>query len=128
MATTKKLPVTKISANCTIQDHKQHNRSLIYTFIGMLSKAKGQILRVSGILNVLFCDRSDQGKLSLSDTIPIVITNDALEAAQNFVDTACQHAAYLSGRGFIENELKRFTVGMLPCVIIVYSVIFWVKA
>ena len=78
----------------------------------MLSKAKGQILRVSGILNVLFCDRSEEGTLSLSDTILIVITNDALEEAQNFVDTACQHAAYLSGRGLIENELKHFTVGM----------------
>lgn len=88
------------------------SNALILFALGMLSKAKGQILRVAGILNVLFCDRYEDGLIHPNENIPIVITNAALKAAQDFVDTACQQAAYLSGRGLIEKEIQRFSVGM----------------
>ena len=71
------------------------SNALILFALGMLSKAKGQILRVAGILNVLFCDRYEDGLIHRNENIPIVITNAALKAAQDFVDTACQEEALL---------------------------------
>lgn len=81
---------------------------------GMLSKAKGQILRVAGAFNMLFCDHDEEESLKKStDLLPLVITENALLAAQDFVDVACQHGAYLAGRGQIASELKRFTAGLV---------------
>ena len=71
---------------------------------GTLSKAKGQILRVSACLHVLFDDQ---------DTVPSsTIKEDAIKAAENYVDVCCQHVAYISGRGLIEDEVKRICGGM----------------
>jgi len=33
---------------------------------------------------------------------------DALKAAINFVEVCCQHAAYVTGRQTIENEIKKY--------------------
>lgn len=87
-----------------------HFNVLTY-FTGMLSKAKGQILRVSALLNMLFAKFEENDSID-SEHIPLVITEKALTAAQNFVEVACQHAAFLAGRGNIEAELKHFSTGL----------------
>ena len=69
----------------------------------MLSKAKGQVLRVAAALHVLSGDC--EGKIVMSDTIADTISEDTLLAAKNFVITCCQHAAYVAGRGKIEDEI-----------------------
>ena len=60
----------------------------------MLSKSLGQILRVSAALHILFNIESE-------DDIPDIISNSAIEAAINFVETCCQHTAYICGHGVI---------------------------
>ena len=72
----------------------------------MLSKAKGQILRVAACLNLLFCDYES---IKVAESIPLVITEEAILAAQNFVTVACQHGIFLAGRGKIEAELQRYS-------------------
>ena len=49
------------------------------TIIGMLSKSKEQILRVSAVLHVLF-------HIDTPHNIPRTISEDAVKAADNFVD------------------------------------------
>lgn len=61
--------------------------------IGMLSKSKGQILRVSAVLHVLF-------HIDTPHNIPETISEDAVKAADNFVDLCLQQAAYLAGTRF----------------------------
>lgn len=58
---------------------------------GILSKQKGQALRVSAIMNALF---------SLDDKYPLKasINEDAVKAAINFVQVCGDHASILSGR------------------------------
>lgn len=72
----------------------------------MLSKSKGQVLRVAAVLHVLFRDNVDEEEVA--DTC---ITTNAILAAQNFVDICCQHAAFITGRDKIDNEIKQFTSG-----------------
>ena len=68
----------------------------------MLSKAKGQILCVAACLNMLFIENE------LWTSIPVLIEDKALTAAENFVDVCCQHAAYLAGReDVIEKEIEK---------------------
>ena len=85
----------------------------MYNILGMLSKAKGQILRVAACLNVLFCDGEfdENTKMKVSPDIPLVITEKAIVAAQNIVDVACQHCIYIAGKGSISEELKRLSTG-----------------
>jgi hypothetical protein len=81
---------------------------------GILSKAKGQILRVSACLNVFFSDQEidhNNATIKVSPHVPLVITEDAIIAAQNIVDMACQHCMLLAGKRSIEEELKRFSTG-----------------
>ena len=65
----------------------------------MLSKSKGQILRVAGVLHVLFHLDSD-------NKIPNVISEDAIRASIDFADVCCQHAAHIAGRGDIEESIQ----------------------
>ena len=65
----------------------------------MLSKSKGLILRVAGVLHVLFCLDST------TNDFPTKISDSTLEAAINFVEVCCQHAAFIAGRGEIEEEI-----------------------
>ena len=62
----------------------------------MLSKSKGQILRVSACLHVLFC-------IETPTVIPDVIS---MEAAIDMVDVCIQHAAYLAGRGDVNEMIE----------------------
>ena len=75
----------------------------------MLSKAKGQVLRVSAVLHVLFCDGiDDKGELTVHE-VPTVVESKAVVAARNFVNTCCQHAAFVAGRGLIDDEITQLT-------------------
>ena len=76
----------------------------------MLSKAKGQVLRVAASLHILMSDHHHEvdGTIIVSE-VPNVISKEAIIAAQNFVNTCCQHAAYISGRGKIEDEIEKIS-------------------
>ena len=84
--------------------------------IGMLSKAKGQVLRVAAAIHVLSCDTVDAvGNITVS-IVPSTISVNAIVAAQNFVDTCCQHAAYIAGHGTVEEEISHLTAAGTLCV------------
>ena len=59
--------------------------------VGMLSKSRGQILRVAAVLHVLF-------HLDTPLIIPEAISDQALLAAQNFVELCNQYTTFLAGR------------------------------
>ncbi len=74
----------------------------IYTpYTGMLSKSRGQILRVAATMHVLF-------HLDTPLSIPAIISDGALKAAQDFVETSNQHVAFLAGRGDIGEAIDMF--------------------
>lgn len=75
----------------------------------MLSKSKGQVLRVAAVLHVLF--------MNPPTSIPSTISTKAITAAQNFVDTCCQHAAFIAGRGLIDEEIDHLIAGILSCCV-----------
>lgn len=66
---------------------------------GMLSKSKGQTLRIAAAMHVLFSWETPA-------TISPTISDQALEAADNFVEVCIQHAAFLAGRGVIADEIS----------------------
>ena len=77
----------------------------------MLSKAKGQLLRISAAFNVLFSDTvNEDGKITVS-TVPLTISTGSIIAAQNFVDVCCQHAAFVAGRERVDDEISRLSTG-----------------
>ena len=47
----------------------------------------------------------------LQDPVPDIISQEALKAAINFVEVCCQHSAYISGRGQIDDELELVQMG-----------------
>lgn len=67
----------------------------------MLSKSRGQILRVAATMHVLF-------HLDTPLSIPTTISDEALKAAQDFVETSNQHVAYLAGHGDIAEAVDMF--------------------
>lgn len=84
---------------------------LSFTLIGKLSKSKGQVLRVSAAFHVLFCD-SDVDLNGQEDVkVAGVTTQIAIVAAQNFVETCCQHAAFIAGRNDINDEITELSTG-----------------
>ena len=44
--------------------------------------------------------------MHVPQAIPQIITDEALKAARNFVETCNQHLAYLSGRGLISDAIE----------------------
>lgn len=80
-----------------------------FIHVGMLSKAKGQVLRVAAALHVLFCDTTDMDEM---DGVPSVISKEAVITAQNYVDTCCQHAAFIAGRGKVDDEISQLISGI----------------
>ena len=77
---------------------------LLYT--RMLIKSKGLILTVAGVLHVLF-------QLDTPDDIPDTISELAIVAAQDFVDVCCQHAAFVAGRGDIQEAIQQLQLGLI---------------
>ena len=73
----------------------------------MLSKSKGQILRVAAVMHTLF-----HWETPLA--IPQSISEAAIKAAVSFVELCLQHACYLGGRGDITEEIEDLkTLGMI---------------
>ena len=67
--------------------------------VGMLSKSMGQLLRVSVAMHVLF-------HIDKEEPLSSIVSDIAIEAAINFVEVCCQHTAYITGRGLINQELN----------------------
>ena len=72
---------------------------MLHSCVGMLSKSRGQILRVAATMHVLF-------HLDTPLTIPSTISEDALKTAQSFVELCNEHAACLAGRGDIREAIE----------------------
>ena len=72
--------------------------------LGMLSKSKGQVLRVAAVMHVLFHMNSPLA-------IPPNISESAMKAADSFVDLCLQHAAYLGGRGNFQEAIDELQQG-----------------
>jgi len=75
----------------------------------MLSKSKGQILRVAATMHVLF-------HMDEPLDIPLVISEGAIKASENFVEMCLQNAAYLAGRGDIKEAVGDIQRGKLSLV------------
>ena len=71
----------------------------------MLSKAKGQILRVAASMHILF-------HLEKEDEICDVIIDEAIKAAINYIMTCIQHTAYMTGRSTVVQEVEIAEAGM----------------
>ncbi len=73
----------------------------------MLSKSKGQLLRVAAVMHVLF-------HLDVADPtqIPKEISESAVVAADCFVDICLQNAAYLGGKGDLKDAIEEINQGM----------------
>ena len=76
--------------------------SLLF-YSGMLSKSLGQVYRLATVLHVLFSPDEE----AISDNV----TESAVKAAVNVVQTACQQTAYIAGRGTIQEELVKCKTG-----------------
>ena len=76
-----------------------HNYSVYILPTGMLSKSRGQILRVGAVMHALF-------HLDTPLSIPDHISTAAIKAAKNFVELCNQHAAFLAGRGVISDSIE----------------------
>ena len=68
---------------------------------GMISKSKGQVLRLGAVFHALF-------NMDTPLDIPDVICDDALKAAFAFVNLCNQHTAYIAGRGSIPEAIVAF--------------------
>lgn len=65
----------------------------------MLSKSKGQVLRVAASFHNLF-------QIQNTNVLTEEIDDGAITAAINFVEICCQQAAYIAGRGEIREEIE----------------------
>ena len=72
----------------------------------MLSKSRGQVLRIATILHMLFSIDSEQGPLNNE------VSDMAVKAAVNFVQTACQQTAFIAGKGLIKEEVQGYKAGI----------------
>lgn len=79
-----------------------HN--IINFFLGMLSKSRGQVLRVAAVLHLLF-------HLNEDTPLPDNVTEEAVIAATNLVKVACQQTAFISGRKSLKEEVEKFDRG-----------------
>ena len=70
----------------------------------MLSKAKGQVLRVAASLHVLF-------NIDTPLTIPQEISDAAIKAAVDLVEVCIQHATFLAGRGDVDKAIQGLVEG-----------------
>ena len=68
----------------------------------MLSKSKGQILRVAATMHVLF------NWETLHNT-SFVISDEAMKAAIDFVEICNQHVNYLTGKENINDEIENLS-------------------
>ena len=64
----------------------------------MLSKSRGQVLRLAAFFNILFTLGNGHPTDDVSD--------EAVKAAINFVKVTCQQTSYIAGRGVLEDEIQ----------------------
>ena len=86
------------------QELKLNVYELLSSYIGMLSKSLGQTLRVIAAMHVLF-------DLDSAESPSCTITEAAIEATIDFVELCCQHTAYITGRGKIDEEVTLMEAG-----------------
>ena len=72
----------------------------------MLSKSKGQILRVAAGFHVSF-------HLGSHNIIPSEISNEAIVAVRDFVDMCNQHVAFMAGKGEIDEYIASLIAGIV---------------
>lgn len=70
----------------------------------MLSKSKGQILRVAVPFHVMF-------HLKSPEDVPPHISEEAIATAITFVGMCCQQTAFMAGRGDITEEIRIIKAG-----------------
>ena len=93
----------------------------------MLSKSKGQILRVAAVLHVLFQIHIPNlnGDHEEARTEPDKISDEALCAAVDFVEISTQHAAYIAGKDTIFKELEKTQLeGTTVCTCTIHSLLY----
>ena len=88
-----------LSGNNTLFCFYEVIYAIMCVHVGMLSKSKGQVLRVATILHVLF-------NMGNPTNIPRKISENSVKAADKIVDLCLQHAAYLGGRGLIHDAIE----------------------
>ena len=71
----------------------------------MLSKSKGQILRVAATMHVMFNWETPHSTL-------IVISDEAMKAAIDFVEICNHHVNYLTGKDNINDEIENLSQSM----------------
>lgn len=76
----------------------------IILYLGMLSKSRGQVIRIATILHMLFNTEEEDLCTKVSD--------GAVKAAINLVKTACQQTAFIAGKGLIQEEMQGYKAGM----------------
>lgn len=74
-----------------------------YFCLGMLSKSRGQVLRIATILHMLFS--IEQGSLCPE------VSDEAVGAAIDLVKTACQQTAFIAGKGLIPEAMQGYKAG-----------------
>ena len=82
----------------------------------VFSKSKGQVLRVSAALHILFKvnqleDNIEEGSEhdsseDVEEEDEALISEEAIQAAINFVTTCCQQTAFIAGRDKIGEEIE----------------------
>jgi len=77
----------------------------------MLSKSKGQILRVAAALHILFTMCVDESHTEDCTEI----SNEAIVAAINFVDVCCQQTAYMAGRNDLRQDIELIKASKYYC-------------
>jgi len=87
---------------------------LCFITTGMLSKSKGQVLRVAAVMHVLF-------HMSMP-TIPSEISENAVKASDKFVDYCLQQAAYLGGRGDFQETIHEIMRGQ--CCVVFFTLVW----
>ena len=76
----------------------------------MLSKSKGQVLRVAAALHVLFHRNTPLN-------VPESISEEAVTAAVGFVDFCLQHVAHIAGRGDITEAIQALKPGWFSTLV-----------
>ena len=84
-------------------------------FSGMLSKSRGQVLRLATVLHMLFSIDNPE------EAVKEEVSEGALKAAVNFVKLACQQTSYIAGKGKLEDELEKFKTGEYSYLVCVES-------
>ena len=72
---------------------------------GMLSKSRGHVLRLAAVLHMLFSIESPDENLDEE------ISEEAIKAAVNIVQVACQQTAFIAGKGTLTEEMEKYKTG-----------------